>query len=93
MAAYTTLAEAQAAYLANADYADGAGDATKAATFRTACRSLLVLMPQTTGQGGSTLTMSMPQIAAELKTVDAWVAAQPESSSRRTSWTRARVIP
>ncbi len=50
MATYTTLAEAETAYLANADYAETAS-ATKAKLFSAACRALLLLLPSRARQG------------------------------------------
>jgi len=83
MATYLTQDAARADYLANADYADGAGDAAKAATFRSACRALIVLLPQSAGQGGATLTMSVAQLAAELKTAESFLAARATGSAPR----------
>lgn len=75
MATYTNLSSAQAAYLANTDYADGAGDVTKAQTFRSACRALLVLLPQILSQSGVQRGMNMTNIKEELKAVDGWLAS------------------
>jgi len=73
MSTFSNLAEAHAAFLANADYADGSGDLTKAQAFRSACRSLLVLMPQSASKGQSSTSMSVTSIKAELDRVEAWV--------------------
>lgn len=73
---YSTLNEARAAYLANADYADGAGDTTKAATFRTACRSLLVLLPQSVSSNATSMSFTVEKISAELDRVDRWIAGR-----------------
>jgi len=73
MSTIATLAEAKAAYLANADYADGSGDLTKAAAFRTACRSLLVLLPQTSASDRHSVTMSVAAIERELNLVQGWI--------------------
>lgn len=97
MSTYTTLDTARTAYLANADYADGAGDVTKAQDFRSACRSLLVLLPssaQSSGAGATSTSWSLDKIAAELKTVEAWLASGVAGeNSRSCRWTRARAIP
>lgn len=75
MATYSTLATAKAAYLANTDYADGAGDAAKARAFRSACRALLVLLPAQAAHGGSSTTMSVQSVEAELARAERWIAA------------------
>lgn len=80
MATYTTLDEARDAYLANADFADSGGDVTKAQAFRSACRALLVLMPQSAGQGGANVTMSMAEISKQMAGVESFLAGQSDSS-------------
>ena len=76
MATYTTLATAKAAYLANSDYSDGAGDPAKAQAFRSACRALLILLPQSaTTPGGASSSMSISSIEREIVKVEAWLEA------------------
>ncbi|HOX08178.1 MAG TPA: hypothetical protein PK280_17415 [Planctomycetota bacterium] len=87
MASYTTLDAARAAYLANADYADGAGDLAKAQDFRSACRALLVLMPQSAGQGGSNVTMSMAEVAKQLAAAESFVGTKASATAPRAIYT------
>ncbi len=78
MASYSTLADAKAAYLANADYADGGGDLAKAQAFRTACRALLLLLPQQTQQGTQMAMMNLLNLKAELDRAEVWIAARTQ---------------
>lgn len=74
MATYTTLATATAAYLANADYGDVAGDVAKARAFRSACIALQILRP--TGASGEGHSASFDARALELALhgVKTWLA-------------------
>ena len=71
----TTREEAITAYLANADYADGAGDVTKARAFRTACTALLILQPTEINQNGVGRKVAVEVIPKQLAKVDDWLAA------------------
>ncbi|MCC6494431.1 MAG: hypothetical protein IT424_15580 [Pirellulales bacterium] len=71
------LASAQEAYLDNADYRS-TGSLTKAAEFETACRKLLVLLPQSSRQAGRfDIAIDTKLIPRELERVTAWLASQP----------------
>lgn len=65
MATYTTLADAQTAYLANADYAEVAS-ASKASLFASACRALLLLMPKQASQGDVSTQFDMTLVREEM---------------------------
>jgi len=72
MATYSTLAEAQTAYLANADWAE-TGSSTKAKTFVSACRALLLLMPTQAAQGDVSTQFDIKQIAAQMDAAQQYV--------------------
>jgi hypothetical protein len=72
-----TLTQATDAYLDNADY-DTNGSVSEAKAFRTACRQLLVLLPQQQmrGAGGNRqeVQFRMEAIEEALQGVEAWLA-------------------
>lgn len=72
MATYSTLAEAQTAYLENADWAETASS-TKAATFVSACRALLVLMPTQAAQGDVSTQFDLDAIREEMQSAQQYV--------------------
>lgn len=74
MATYTTFATAEAAYLANSDWDDGAGSVSKAQAFRSACRALLVLKPSEVDTGQKSHAFDMRLVSAQLDAVQAWLA-------------------
>jgi len=66
--------DAQAAYLANADY-DTEADATKAAAFIAACRKLLLLIPKRSRHGsGEEIEIDPGVIRAGLQAAQSWLA-------------------
>lgn len=75
MATYSTLTEARAAYLANADYADNGGDATKAAAFIVACRSMIALLPTDSRSGSVGAAFDVRLIRDELRQAEAVLAS------------------
>ena len=77
----STLAEIQTAYLENADYQES-GDVTKAKTFVTACRMLLVKMPEEADHSGERLQFDMELIRDEMKAAQSWLQAKDTSKRR-----------
>jgi len=75
MTTYANLADAQAAYLANADYADGSGDTTKAQAFRSATRALLLLLPAGISQSGASRSHNTANLNNQLAMVESWIAS------------------
>ena len=73
MATYTTLAAATAAYLANADYADAAGDVAKARAFRSACIALQILRPTGASGEGHSASFDASALATALASVKTWL--------------------
>lgn len=77
-----SFAEAQAAYLENADYA-AASSLTKARAFVTAGRRLLVLV--TTGRipSGASLdfTGNLDAVREQIRDAERWIALQPDPSA------------
>lgn len=70
-----------AAYEANADYSE-TGDVAKARLFETACRRLLVKLPQRIRSGGGEETeMSMSDVRAELDAVRRWLEVRGTSGA------------
>jgi len=72
MATYSTLAEAQTAYLANADWAE-TGSSSKAKTFVSACRALLLLMPTQAAQGDVSTQFDMDAIREQMASAQQYV--------------------
>ena len=71
----TELADAQTAYLENADYAE-ASSVTKAKAFVTACTRLLLLLPAMTRQASRfELQIDTKLIPEALKRAEDWIAA------------------
>lgn len=75
-----TLADAQAAYLDNADYLT-TGSAAKAAAFVTAANQLLVLLPSVTKHGGAgELQWSLEGVQAALLRAEQWLRSNVAGS-------------
>lgn len=68
----------KAAYIANCDYDDGAGDVTKARAFKNACRKLLMMQPQlamhTAAGGQHQVMIDTKVIPDELERVQDWLS-------------------
>lgn len=73
MATYSTLPDARAAYLANADYAE-VGSAVKARAFIVACRALLILQPMRSMATSHQVEFNPSLIERELKEAKTWLA-------------------
>lgn len=73
----STFEEVRQAYFDNLGYDDGAGSVEMARTFRSACRALLVFLPEETSKGSTRARMGMnvQQIAAALTAVTGWLSA------------------
>jgi|SRR6185437_3017856 len=70
----STLADCQAAYLDNCGYREQRS-LTMARAFCSACRAILLLMPQSAAQGGDqTISFNIPAIRAQLDDAQGWIA-------------------
>lgn len=69
----STLDEIKAAYADNASYQEDS-DVGKCRAFITACRLLLLKLPQSTRKGDSELTLSISAIQSELKLAKQWLS-------------------
>lgn len=80
MAGVTTII---AAYEDNADYSE-TSDVAKAALFETACRRLLVKLPQRTRSGGGEeVELSISDVRAELDAVRRWLDGRDTAGAVR----------
>lgn len=83
--AMATLATILANYEANADYEE-AGSVTKAQAFLTACRILLVKMPNRSsmrgGGAGSEMQMSVELLTAQITAAQNFIAANPTAAQQ-----------
>ena len=79
----TTYSEAMAAYIDNADYEEDES-VSKAKAFITACRQLLVLLPQKSALDGTNIEHDLKNIADEMQNARNWLAANDTSTSGRT---------
>jgi hypothetical protein len=69
----STLDQIKNSYLDNGSYQEDS-DVGKARAFCTACRLLLLMLPQSTRKGDSELTLSIESIRSELKLAKQWLA-------------------
>lgn len=69
----STLDQIKASYLDNGSYLEDS-DVTKCKAFITACRLLLLKLPQSARKGDSELTLSISSIQSELKFAKQWLA-------------------
>ena len=76
MATYSTFAEAEAAYLANLDWADSGGDTTKAEAFRSAIIALQHFVPQMATEGKVSSTFNVTALENRLREVSAFLNAE-----------------
>jgi hypothetical protein len=80
-------------YIANADYADGAGDIAKARDFRTAIRALMVLQPTEISREGHSRKIAVEQLPKQLEEVTEWLQAREAASgTNQALFTRGRAI-
>jgi hypothetical protein len=79
----STLSEILAAYADNASYAED-GSATKARSFITACRLLLINLPRRTsagGKGGEEIELDPRMIQEEMQAAQRWLVTDPVATS------------
>lgn len=76
----STLDQIKAAYLDNASYQEDQ-DVGKCRAFVTACRMLLLKLPQSSRKGDSELTLSIGSIQSELKLAKQWLATANVSAA------------
>ncbi len=88
VAVYTSYEDALAAYRANADWREGAGDVAKAETFRSAIESMLGEFGSAS-QGQARADIDHAALQKQKDAVDAWLDA---SSSARGA-ARASFVP
>ncbi len=78
----STLAEIQAQYVDNADYAS-AGSTSKAALFAQACRILVLKLPVQSSKGRHSMQLNAAGVQAELKTAEKWLAQKNSAAGGR----------
>lgn len=72
MATAAQLSQAETDYLDNADYAESRS-VSKARSFVTACRKLLVLLPSSMVKGSNSVSQRVDLIRDELRDAQAWL--------------------
>jgi hypothetical protein len=77
--AQATLVAVRTAYLENADYAS-VESLAKAQDFATACRRLLLLLPQHTGEAGFETDFDPAVLQAEAREAERWIATYRAAS-------------
>jgi len=75
----STIDDVRAAYLDSASYEED-GDLEKAATFVTACRMLLLLIPKSATKSGESYEIDPAQIKAELIEARRWISERATDS-------------
>lgn len=80
--AYTTLTAAKQAYLENVNYDDGEGDIDKARSFRAACRSLIILLPSSSSNSSTSMSMDIKTVRDELNRVTDFLQVYDDTASR-----------
>lgn len=73
--AATSLQEATREYLTNAGYREAAS-VPQALAFATACRALIILLPQSSMAGGKRADFSIPDLRQELDRAERWASEQ-----------------
>lgn len=74
----STRAEVEAAYLDNADYEER-GSVTKANTFVTACRHLMLRRPRSAGHGNARVDLAPELIERQMTDAQTWIGANNTS--------------
>jgi len=80
MATYTDFDEAQTALLANADFEE-VGSVSKAKTFISAANAWLILVPESSSNQSSSVSIGKSTVLELLKRARAFVAANEATSS------------
>ena len=91
MAVYTDYDSAATGYLASTDYADGAGDVTKARNFRSACTALILTLPSYAGRGGASTTFDVKLLKQAKDDVSEWLAAHDTEQTADDWGTRSAI--
>lgn len=70
-----------AAYVDNSDYADGAGDVSKARAFVQSCRILLIKRPSSAAHGPESASFDMRLLREEMLAAQSWLNANDSTLS------------